>query len=332
VAKVRPPDARGPRFSAEVADAAGIVDRVGAHDIEVVLLSLAAALFFATSNVLEQRSARTVPDEHAMRPGLVVALVHQRRWLLGIASDVSGYVCQAAALGIGLLIVVQPILATGLLFSLVIDVATSRRRLRAGEWVTAALLASALGLFLSESSPGGGAARTSWPDWVLPLAIISSFVLLCIAVGMRSTGSVRASLLALSAGIMFGVTAPLTKAFVHLLGGGPVTVLTNWEPYGLAVFSIAGFLVQQSAFQAGELEASVPFLETAEPIVASIIGVVLLGERLHAATVTDKALIALSIGTMIVCAVSLARSQARREESQQTTESLPEPGGSPSPA
>jgi hypothetical protein len=35
---------------------------------------------------------------------------------------------------------------------------------------------------------------------------------------------------------------------------------------------------------------------------------------------------------MIVCAVSLARSQAQREESQQTAESLSEPGGSPSPA
>jgi hypothetical protein len=305
---------------------------VSAHDVEVVLLSLAAALFFASSNVLEQRSARTVPDDQSMRPGLVVHLVHQRRWLVGIASDVSGYVCQAAALGIGLLIVVQPILATGLLFSLAIDVATSHRRLRVGEWVTAALLASALGLFLSESSPGGGASRASWPDWVLPLGIITSVVLVCIGAAMRSTGSLRASLLAFSAGTMFGVTAPLTKAFVHLLGGGPVTVLTNWEPYGLAVFSIGGFLVQQSAFQAGELEASVPFLETAEPVVASIIGIVLLGERLHAQAVSDKVLIALSIGTMLVCAISLARSQAAREQTERATRGVPGPGGSPSPA
>ena len=303
------------------------------HDIEVVALALAAAMFFATSNVLEQRSAREAPADQSLKPGLVVHLARDRRWLLGIVADVSGYVCQAAALGIGLLVVVQPILATGLLFSLALDVATSRRRLRPWEWAVAALLASALGLFLSESSPGGGSARAPWTDWVLPLVILSAIVLVAIAFGRRSTGAVRASLLAFAAGTMFGITAPLTKAFVHLLGGGPVTVLTNWEPYGLAVFSIGGFIVMQSAFQAGELEASVPFLETAEPVVASIIGVVLLGERLHARTDVDKAVIAATIATMLVCAVLLARSQARREEARTAVNATDDAGSaSHSPA
>jgi hypothetical protein len=303
------------------------------HDFEVVVLSLGAAFFFATSNVLEQRSARTVPDDQALRPGLIVQLARQRRWLVGMVSDVSGYVCQAAALGIGLLIVVQPILATGLLFSLGIDVATSTRRLRVREWVTAALLASALGLFLSESSAGGGAQLASWSEWIVPLSIISAVIVVCIVVAMRLSGALRASLLAFSAGTMFGVTAPLTKAFVHFLPDGPVTVLTHWEPYGLAVFSITGFIVMQSAFQAGELQASVPFIETAEPIVASIIGIVLLGERLHANTNIDRTLIAISIATMLVCAVSLARSQATREEHQRVSEeAAPSTESWPSPA
>ncbi len=283
------------------------------HDVEVVLLSLAAAFFFAASNVLEQRAARTAPAEQSLRPGLIAHLARQRRWLLGIVADVSGYVCQAAALGIGLLIVVQPILATGLLFSLLLDVATSERRMHLREWVTAALLAAALGLFLSESSPGGGAQQAPWSDWVLPLSILSVAIVICLVVAMRSQGAVRASLLALSAGTMFGITAPLTKAFVHLIPDGPVTVLTHWEPYGLAVFSISGFIVMQSAFQAGELQASVPFLETAEPVVASIIGLTLLGERLHAHTNVDRTLIAITVATMVVCAVSLARWQAARE-------------------
>jgi hypothetical protein len=303
------------------------------HDFEVVVLSLGAAFFFATSNVLEQRSARTVPDDQALRPGLIVQLARQRRWLVGMVSDVSGYVCQAAALGIGLLIVVQPILATGLLFSLGIDVATSTRRLRVREWVTAALLASALGLFLSESSAGGGAQLAPWSEWIVPLSIISAVIVVCIVVAMRLSGALRASLLAFSAGTMFGVTAPLTKAFVHFLPDGPVTVLTHWEPYGLAVFSITGFIVMQSAFQAGELQASVPFIETAEPIVASIIGIVLLGERLHANTNIDRTLIAISIATMLVCAVSLARSQAAREEHQRVSEeAAPSTESWPSPA
>lgn len=303
------------------------------HDVEVVLLSLAAAFFFAASNVLEQRAARTAPAEQSLRPGLIAHLARQRRWLLGIVADVSGYVCQAAALGIGLLIVVQPILATGLLFSLLLDVATSERRLHLREWVTAALLAAALGLFLSESSPGGGAQQAPWSDWVLPLSILSVAIVICLVVAMRSQGAVRASLLALSAGTMFGITAPLTKAFVHLIPDGPVTVLTHWEPYGLAVFSITGFIVMQSAFQAGELQASVPFLETAEPVVASIIGIALLGERLHAHTNVDRTLIAITVATMVVCAVSLARWQAAREvEGQSDAHTLAPAESTPSRA
>jgi hypothetical protein len=286
------------------------------HEMIVVALSLGAAFFFAASNVLEQRSARGAPDQQALRPGLIVYLARQRRWLLGIVCDVSGYVFQAAALGIGLLVMVQPLLATSLLFALLLDVATSDRRLRVREWVTAALLAAALGLFLSESAPGGGADTASWPHWIVPLAVISTFVAACIVVAMRSSGAVRASLLALSAGTMFGITAPLTKAFVHFLPDGPVVVLTHWEPYGLALFSITGFIVMQSAFQAGELQASVPFLETAEPVVASIIGIALLGERLRAHTNLDRALIAITVATMILCAVSLARSKGARAEHQ----------------
>ncbi len=101
---------------------------------------------------------------------------------------------------------------------------------------------------------------------------------------------------------------------MHLLGGGPVAVLSNWEPYALAVFAIAGLVVMQSAFQAGALQASLPFLETTEPLVASLLGIALLGERLHAATVTDKGIVAVSAATMLVCAVSLARSQGAREQ------------------
>ena len=287
------------------------------HDLEVVLLALLAALLFATSNVLEQRTASAAPEERWLRPGLLAYLARQRVWLLGIAADVGGFICQAAALSVGLLVVVQPILATALLFSLAIDTATSKRRLRPSDWLAAALLAAALGVFLSESSPGSGSARAPFSEWVVPLVCVTAVVLLAIAGARRATGSIRASLLAFAAGTMFGFTAALTKAFVHLLGQGPGAVFTNWEPYALAVFTLSGLLVLQSAFQAGDLIASVPLLETLEPVVASVLGLTLLGERLHASTDWDKAVIAAAVLTMVVCAVWLAREQAIRTMARQ---------------
>jgi hypothetical protein len=170
-------------------------------------------------------------------------------------------------------------------------------------------------LFLSESSPGSGSARAPFADWRLPLILGGVLILSAIAGARRARGPARASLLALAAGTMFGITAALTKAFVHLLGQGPVAVLSNWEPYALAVFTISGLLVLQSAFQSGDLVASVPLLETIEPVVASVLGLALLGERLHANTTTDKAVIALCIAAMLICALWLARTRAIRQSS-----------------
>jgi drug/metabolite transporter (DMT)-like permease len=287
---------------------------VTGHDIAVVVLALAAALLFSASNVLEQHVARRAPEEQALRPGLLVYLARQRLWLLGIVADVGGYVCQAAALGIGLVVVVQPIGSTALLFSLALDMLWSKRKMRKTEWATAALLAASLGLFLAQSSPSGGVDQVPFREWLAPGLGLTIGILLCILVAQRASGVVRASLLALAAGTMFGITAPLTKSFVHLLGGGPAVVLSNWEPYALAVFSIAGLIVLQSAFQAGALQASLPFVETAEPLVACFIGLALFGERLHANTWTDKCIVVASAVTMLVCAVSLARAQGEREQ------------------
>ena len=64
------------------------------------VLSLATALFYAISNVLELLEAEQVPDELAMRPGLLLRLMKRPRWLLGLLSDFGGYICHAAALGL----------------------------------------------------------------------------------------------------------------------------------------------------------------------------------------------------------------------------------------
>ena len=86
-------------------------------------LALATALFYAISNVLELLEAEKVPDEYAMRPALLLRLIKQPRWLLGLLSDFGGYICHAAALGLATVVFVEPILATGILMSLFIGVA-----------------------------------------------------------------------------------------------------------------------------------------------------------------------------------------------------------------
>src|SRR5260370_39781135 len=95
-------------------------------------LSLATALFYAISNVLELIEAEKVPDEYAMRPGLVLRLVKEPRWLLGLASHFGGYICPAAALGAATVVFVEPIPAPGIPMPMLLrPVVQGRRRARA---------------------------------------------------------------------------------------------------------------------------------------------------------------------------------------------------------
>jgi len=120
-------------------------------------------------------------------------------------------------------------------------------------------------------------------------------------------GRSRARHLGAVCGVLFALTAALAKESGHVLSQGPREALTSWEPYAWAAIACFGFLVAQSALQAGPLDASMPLLVVADPIAAGFIGMVAFHERIafHPALV---GLEAGSIVVMILAVFSLARS------------------------
>src|SRR5436305_13977146 len=93
-------------------------------------LALLSALLFAFGTVLQQRVAATASDEEAARVGFLFRLARRPVWLAGIGADAGGLVCQAVALAHGRLVVVQPILAASLMFTLPIGAWLEHRRMR----------------------------------------------------------------------------------------------------------------------------------------------------------------------------------------------------------
>jgi hypothetical protein len=81
-------------------------------------LALAAALLFSLGTVLQQQVAETASEEEARGAGFLLRLARRPRWLAGIAADSLGFLAQAAALGIGRIVAVQPLLATSVVFAL----------------------------------------------------------------------------------------------------------------------------------------------------------------------------------------------------------------------
>ena len=85
---------------------------------KATLASLAAAFLFAAGSVLEHRTAGRVKHEETMKFSLLMDLVRRPVWVCAVTLNLVAFVLQLLALRRGSLLVVQPLLVTGLLFAL----------------------------------------------------------------------------------------------------------------------------------------------------------------------------------------------------------------------
>jgi drug/metabolite transporter (DMT)-like permease len=279
-----------------------------------LVLALGGAFLYALSNVLEQGEAEQIEDEHSLRPSLLVRLARRKRWLLGFAADAGGYVVSAAALAFGAIAFVQPLMAMGLLLSLLLGRAINHRPVRRGDWRAAVVLCCGLALFLYEVKPTGGLSVVTLDRWMIAGPTIVAAVALCIISARGVHGPPRAALLGTAAGIAFATSVLFTKAFVHFLGDGVFGWVPHWQTYAMVVAIVGGFLLIQSAFQAGSLAAAVGAVEATEPIASVAFGLGLLHERVFAASPAELLLVTISAGAVLWAIVALARAGDRAVE------------------
>ncbi len=278
-------------------------------DAVAAALAVLAALLFAMASVAQRGAAADVPDDAARGGSLVAWLVRSRRWWAGAVGDTAGYGVQAAALGLGSVLLVQPLLVTTLLFALPLEARRSRRRVPTPHrWWSGALVV-ALGLFVVVGQPSAGTDRAPASAW-LPAGLVLVVVMVACVVGAgRRRGPRRAALLAAAAGLAYGAVGALTKSVVALLTTGLVPLLTGWETWALLVAVAVGTLLQQVAYGAGPLPASLPAVTVGEPVGASVLGVLVLGEHIRASGPALVLIGALAL-VMVVATVALARGAA----------------------
>jgi drug/metabolite transporter (DMT)-like permease len=284
-----------------------------------VLLALLAALFLAIGIVVRQRATVDVPAEHGVSSVMVLTLIRRPLWWAGTAAAVAGYVFQALALANGSLLLVQPILVSALLFALPMSARLAHRRVTRGEWAWALLLTLALAVFVVLAKTRPGDYEASLPSSALVALICTAAVTACVIVAVRTAGWKRAVLLAVAVGVLFGVVAVLTKLVMHLLvHEGLRYVLTTPVLYLLVVLGIVAVILQQSSFHAGSLQTSVPTMLVLEPVIAVMLGAVVLGEHL---TVNGPQAVALTlaIAAMAAATIALGRDEGAYEEELEAT-------------
>lgn len=274
-----------------------------------ILLALAAALLFALGTVLQQKAGLDEPEAAAgSSGGLLLRMAKRPVWLAGIAADGLGFVAQAVALTIGRLAVVQPLLVSSVVFALPLGARLTGQRVRRIDVAAAAVVTAALAIFLIVADPSGGRDDAPFGEWLIAGGVLGGISALLVLAARNAGPAAKAALLGIATGLLFGLSAALTKTVGDQFAEGPLTIFADWHTYALLVVGYASMTLSQLSLQTGVLAPAIATSMAFDPIASVVLGTTLLQESLHTTTLGAAAAIAALVAALGGLAV-LARTQ-----------------------
>lgn len=278
-----------------------------------VVGALLAAFCFALGSVVQQGVARQ-SGTGILRFRLLLGLISQRRWAIGVLLAAGSFAIQGVALAFGPLTLVQPLAATDVLFALPLIARRNQRELTRQDKAGALTVTAGIVVFLTVSPPASGLATPSLTDWLPTIIAVAVVAAGSAAAAIRVSGYARVVWLAAASGCLYGLLDALTKSSVDLAAAGGWSVLAMWEPYALAATAVVGTLFGQSAFRAGPLSLSLPVIDTVEPVTAVVIGATVFGERLASSPALQAVQLAgglvAIVGIFVMSRSSVVRTEA----------------------
>lgn len=247
----------------------------------VVFLALIASCANAVASIFQRLGVEDAPETNGPSMGLVRYMIQRPIWLAGFVIMALAYVCQAIALHLGTLNVVQPLMVSELVILVVLLWLWYSTPLRARDLMAAITTALGLGLFLAISSGSPGTATPSNGRWFIVGIVAALIVAIFVVLGSSGPAWRRALLLGAGASVGFALLAAITKTFTNVLLTGWGVLFTSWPLYAITFIGVSSFIIMQSAFQVGPLAASQSSLILVNPLVSIIIGHVLFHETLH---------------------------------------------------
>ncbi|MFD5099244.1 DMT family transporter [Streptomyces albidochromogenes] len=277
-----------------------------------VLFAVLTAVGNATGTVLQRIAARRVPPGDAFSFRLIPHLVHSAAWLGGIAVIVVAAACQALALTLGSMSLVQPILVSELPFTLLIACMVSRRPLPAAGWTAAGMIAVGLGVALAAASPYERHSEVSPAVWALTLVTTGGAMTACVLAALpRPRGMARAALFSSASAIGYALTATLMKfSTTTFEQHGFGAFLACWQTYGFVVAGACALFLLANAMESGPLVASQPALTLGEALVSVALGMLVYGDEVR----TGWWLVPEGIGAVMVTWGVLLLPRVRTEE------------------
>lgn len=303
------------------------------------MISVVAAALLGVGFVLQQDAAQQAPKAHFLRIQLLADLLRRPRWLAGLIIMVAGELLSAWVVGHMVLSLAEPLLATSLLFALLLAGPLSGQSVHKTEVAGALILmggVTALSLARNVRSPQVYVG--SYAYWPFAGAAVLFLAFVLAELGRRRSAGQRALLTGTSAGLVFGIADALTRRTVQILDTGHFTVLlTSWPGYSLIAVSLVALWLMESAFNAAPLHISLPGITAAEPISGIVLGVVVFRDSIDvsagAIALEAGGLVALLVGVIMVSrSPALARLRILHSPRPDPPGPAPQPGAGPADA
>ena len=248
--------------------------------VAVSALALAAAFLFALSAFLQQRAARTIvgSDTASLREAsgvtrLLGRLVRNRMWLVGWLTNLGGVGTQAAALKVGSVSAVQPMMAAQLLFVLSLASAEQRRWPSRRDWLSALAVCAGLVILVSAGAPSLTGEPHRNRVFVATVCVVSLVVVLR-QVSRHAFPWLASLLVGVAAGLCHALNAVFLKLTVEdLFHAGVAATLSDWPIYALAAAATSGMLLVQIAFASGALPPAVAAMSVTNPVAGFALGI-----------------------------------------------------------
>jgi drug/metabolite transporter (DMT)-like permease len=246
-----------------------------------IAVTVIAAMLLGFGFVLQQHAAAKLSASY-LHLRLIAQLIRQRIWLAGVAVMIVGQALSAWGLGHLSLTVSEPLLATNLIFALLLAAPISGEIPRRTELGGAVLLCLGVGaLSASRSVRALSESFGSFSHWPAAALIAAVAAGLAIA-GRNGPARLRATLTGAGGGLLLGIADALTRRSVEIVDGhGLAPLLTTWPGYAVICTAAVGLWLVESAFSVGHLHASLPAITAAEPLAGMTLGVLVFGDVVH---------------------------------------------------
>jgi drug/metabolite transporter (DMT)-like permease len=270
--------------------------------ILAVVFAVAAALANAV-NLMTQHKASIGAPKRVKGWRLALYLPRQPLWLLGVAAAVGSFVLQALALHNGPMSVVQPLLITELVFTLVLRRVWIGQDVARAAWASVSVVCVTLAVFLAVGEPTGGHPVPAANQWLSAGLVFGGAIVVLTLLGLRGSPVRRAAALAAATGLTASLEASFLKTATQTLSvSGMGGALAAWPVYAFIAATITGALLQQGALHVGPLSVSQPLLVIIDPFASIILSVWLFGERFT----NSPAKVAIAVVTFAAMAVGVA--------------------------